>query len=58
MCPRRAPSAVGIGCIRAGTAVLLMVTDLHIRILNAVTGEQLRELTLDPTRKLRAIPMS
>ena len=35
-----------------------MVTDLHIRILNAVTGEQLRELTLDPTRKLRAIPMS
>jgi transposase InsO family protein len=41
---------VGIGRIHAGTAVLLLVQDLHIRILNAATGEQLRELTLDPTR--------
>ena len=41
---------IGIGRIHAGTAVLLLVQDLHIRILNAATGEQLRELTLDPTR--------
>jgi hypothetical protein len=41
---------VGIGRIHAGTAVLLLIQDLHIRVLNAVTGEQLRELTLDPSR--------
>ena len=41
---------VGIGRIHAGTAVLLLITDLHIRIINAATGQQLRELTLDPTR--------
>jgi transposase InsO family protein len=41
---------IGIGRIHAGTAVLLLVADLHIRILNAATGEQLRALTLDPTR--------
>jgi hypothetical protein len=41
---------IGIGRIHAGTAVLLLVQDLHIRILNAATGQQLRELTLDPTR--------
>jgi hypothetical protein len=40
----------GIGRVHAGTAVLLLIQDLHIRVLNAATGEQLRELTLDPTR--------
>ena len=34
----------------AGTHVLLLVQDLHIRIIDAATGELLRELTLDPTR--------
>jgi transposase InsO family protein len=41
---------IGIGRIHAGTAVLILVQDLHIRVINAATGEQLRELTLDPTR--------
>jgi Integrase core domain len=41
---------IGIGRIHAGTRVLLLAQDLHIRILNAATGELLRELTLDPTR--------
>jgi transposase InsO family protein len=41
---------IGIGRIHAGTAVLLLIQDLHIRIINATTGDQLRELTLDPTR--------
>jgi hypothetical protein len=41
---------IGIGRIHAGTAVLVLVQDLHIRVLNAATGEQLRELTLDPSR--------
>jgi transposase InsO family protein len=41
---------IGIGRAYAGTHVLLLVQDLDIRVLNAATGELLRELTLDPTR--------
>ena len=33
-----------------GTHVLLLVQDLHIRVINAATGELLRDLTLDTTR--------
>ena len=40
---------IGIGRTYAGTHVLLLVQDLSIRVLNAATGELLRELT-DPTR--------
>jgi hypothetical protein len=29
----------------------MLVHDLHIRVINAATGELLRELTLDPSRK-------
>jgi hypothetical protein len=28
----------------------LLVQDLHVRIINAATGELLRQLTLDPAR--------
>ena len=41
---------IGVGRTHAGTHVLLLIQDLNIRILNAATGELLRELTLDPTR--------
>ena len=41
---------IGIGRTYAGTYVLLLIQDLEIRVLNAATGELLRELTLDPTR--------
>jgi transposase InsO family protein len=41
---------IGTGRTHARTHVLLLVQDLHIRIINAATGELLRELTLDPTR--------
>ena len=41
---------IGIGRTHARTPVLMLVRDLHIRIVNAATGELLRELTLDPTR--------
>ena len=41
---------IGIGRTRARTHVLLLVQDLHIRVVNAATGELLRELTLDTTR--------
>ena len=41
---------IGIGRAHARTPMLLLVQDLDIRIVNAATGELLRELTLDPTR--------
>jgi transposase InsO family protein len=41
---------IGIGRTHARTRVLVLVHDLNIRIINAATGELLRQLTLDPTR--------
>ena len=41
---------IGTGRTHARTRVLLLVQDLHIRVINAATGELLRDLTLDPAR--------
>jgi transposase InsO family protein len=41
---------IGIGRTHARTHVLLLIHDLHIRVVDAATGELLRELTLDPTK--------
>ncbi len=41
---------IGIGRTYARTYVLLLVEDLHVRIVHAATGELLRELILDPHR--------
>ncbi len=41
---------IGVGRTHAGTCVVLIVQDLKIRIVNAITGELLRELVLDPNR--------
>jgi transposase InsO family protein len=41
---------IGIGRTHARTHVLMLVRDLDVTILNAATGEALRELTIDPTR--------
>jgi len=41
---------IGIGRTHAGTHILLLVQDLDVRIINAATGELLRQLTLDPHR--------
>jgi len=41
---------IGIGAAHAQTPVLMLIHDLHIRVINAATGELLRDLTLDPTR--------
>lgn len=41
---------IGLGRTHAGTCVILLVQDLAIRVVNAATGELLRELTLDPSR--------
>ena len=40
---------IGIGRTYAGTCVILIVQDLDIRVVNAATGELIRELTLDPS---------
>jgi transposase InsO family protein len=41
---------IGIGRTHARTRVLMLVHDLHIRVINAATGELLRDLTLNPDR--------
>jgi transposase InsO family protein len=41
---------IGIGRPHAGTRVLLLVQDLNIRVINAGTGELLRDLVLNPDR--------
>ncbi len=41
---------IGIGRIQYRTRVLILAQDLNIRIINAATGELLRDFTLDPTR--------
>ena len=41
---------IGVGRTHAGTHVLLLVQDLHVRVIDAATGELLRELVLDPSR--------
>ncbi|HVX53176.1 IS481 family transposase [Nocardioides sp.] len=40
----------GIGAEHRRTPVIKIVDDLHVRVVNAATGELLRELTIDPTR--------
>ena len=41
---------IGIGRTHARTHVILLVDDLHVRVINATTGELLRDLTIDTTR--------
>jgi transposase InsO family protein len=46
---------LGIGAEHARTPVLKLLDGLHIRIINAATGELLRELTIDPTRNYQPL---
>ena len=41
---------IGIGRTHARTHVILLVQDLEVRVVNAITGELLRELTIDPSK--------
>jgi Integrase core domain len=41
---------IGVGRTHAGTHILMLIRDLDVRIINAATGELLRQLTLDPSR--------
>ncbi len=39
---------IGVGRTHTRTHVILLVQDLDVRVINAITGELLRELTIDP----------
>ena len=41
---------IGVGRTHARTHVILLIQDLNVRVVNAITGELLRELTIDPDR--------
>jgi hypothetical protein len=41
---------IGIGRTHNGTHVILLTQDLEVRVVNAITGELLRELTINPDR--------
>lgn len=41
---------ISVGRTHAGTRILMPIQDLDIRVINAATGELIRQLTLDPTR--------
>jgi Integrase core domain len=46
--------SIGIGRTHTGTRVLVLVQDLDIRIIDAATGQLIRELVLDPTQRYQA----
>jgi hypothetical protein len=41
---------IGLGREHARKRILMLVADLDVRVIDAETGELLRELTLDPSR--------
>jgi hypothetical protein len=41
---------IGVGRIHARTPVILLVHDLHVRVVNAATGELYRDFILDTSR--------
>jgi transposase InsO family protein len=47
---------IGLGRAHAGTRVLVLVVDRHIRVLHAGTGQQVRDLILDPNRDYQPQP--
>jgi Integrase core domain len=47
--------SIGVGRTHTGTHVLVLIQDLNIRIINAATGELLRELVLDPTQRYQRL---
>ena len=46
---------IGMGIENARTPVLKLVDDLHLRVINAATGELLKELTIDTTRNYQGL---
>ena len=48
--------SIGIGRTHARTRVIVLVQDLEIRVIDAATGELIRELVLDPSKRYQPIP--
>jgi transposase InsO family protein len=46
---------IGVGRPHARTPVIKLVDDLNVRIVNAATGELIRELTIDPSRNYQPL---
>jgi transposase InsO family protein len=42
---------IGLGRHLHGTRIIMLVDDLDVRVIHATTGELLRTLTIDPTRR-------
>ncbi len=41
---------IGVGRTYARTRVILLAQDLHVRVIDAATGELIRELIIDPSK--------
>jgi len=41
---------IGLGADHRRTRVVVLVHDLDVRVINAATGELIRQLTIDPTK--------
>jgi len=41
---------IGLGREHARRRVMILIADLHIRVIDAETGELIRQLTLDPSK--------
>jgi transposase InsO family protein len=41
---------IGLGAAHRGTRVMLLIDDLHVRVIGRDTGQLIRELILNPTR--------
>jgi hypothetical protein len=39
-----------VGKTYTRTHVILLIQDLHVRVVHAITGELLRELTINPSK--------
>jgi len=46
---------VGIGAEHRRTPIIKLIDGLHLRVVNAATGQLLRELTIDPTRNYQPL---
>jgi transposase InsO family protein len=42
---------IGLGRHLHGTPIIMLIDDLNVRLIHATTGEILRQLTIDPTRR-------
>ena len=47
---------LSIGRAHNGQPVLLLIADLHVRVVHRTTGELLAEHTIDPTRGYQPQP--